>query len=118
MAFSRLANRISLAKASSLPTPVARPRIEAMDTTGTRLRRTSISGNACKPVGPGGIFAELFQRRQEVVVGEKEAVDGTVEYHDLDLLIPLDRRDDLAQLQRLLRAKDVHRRKVESDSPI
>jgi len=51
-------NRISLAKASSLPTPVARPRIEAMDTTGTRLRRTSISGNACKPVGPGGIFAD------------------------------------------------------------
>ena len=34
IAFSRLARRMSLASASSLPTPVARPRIEAMDATG------------------------------------------------------------------------------------
>ena len=77
-----------------------------------------MSGKACKPVGPGGIFAELFERRQEVVVGEKEPVDGTVEYDDLHLLIFLDRRDDFVQFNRLLRAKDVHRRKVESDPPV
>ena len=46
IAFSRLARRMSLASASSLPTPVARPRIEAMDATGARLRRASMSGSA------------------------------------------------------------------------
>ena len=35
---------MSQASESSLPTPVARPRMEAIDTTGARLRRTSISG--------------------------------------------------------------------------
>src|ERR1700720_1253689 len=45
-AFSRLAKRMSLARDSSLPTPVARPRIDTIDTTGARLRRTSMSGNA------------------------------------------------------------------------
>ncbi|MNN01628.1 hypothetical protein D3C81_1142530 [compost metagenome] len=54
-AFSRLANRMSQASASSLPTPVARPRIDAMDTTGARLRRTSMSGNGGMPVGPGAM---------------------------------------------------------------
>jgi hypothetical protein len=38
---------------SSLPTPVARPRIETIDTTGARLRRTSMSGNVGRPVAPG-----------------------------------------------------------------
>ena len=44
---------LRLASASSLPTPVARPRIEAIDTTGARLMRTSASGSCCRPVGPG-----------------------------------------------------------------
>src|SRR3989475_5320742 len=47
MAFSRLAKRMSQARASSLPIPVARPRIDAIDTTGARLRRTSVSGHGC-----------------------------------------------------------------------
>ena len=54
MAFSRLAKRMSHARANSLPTPVARPRIDAIDATGARLRRTSTSGRDCKPVDPGG----------------------------------------------------------------
>ena len=33
-------------------------RIEAIDTTGARLRRTSMSGSACSPVGPGGMLME------------------------------------------------------------
>src|ERR1700722_1281954 len=57
-ALSRLANRMSLASASSLPTPVALPRIEAMETTGARLRRASISGSAWRPVRPGGMRVE------------------------------------------------------------
>ena len=37
MAFSRAANRMSHASASSLPAPRARPRIFAIDTTGSSL---------------------------------------------------------------------------------
>jgi len=40
--FSRLAKRISLARASSLPTPVARPRIETIDTTGARPLKSDL----------------------------------------------------------------------------
>jgi hypothetical protein len=54
-AFSRLAKRMSHARESSLPTPVARPRIDTIDTTGERLRRTSISGSGGRPVGPFGM---------------------------------------------------------------
>jgi hypothetical protein len=39
IAFSQLAKRMSLPSASSLPTPVARPLIEAMDATGARHRQ-------------------------------------------------------------------------------
>src|SRR5262249_14395702 len=47
------------------PTPVARPRIDAIDTTGARLRRTSISGRGCKLVGPGGrlVVSSGFARK-------------------------------------------------------
>ena len=49
----------------SLPTPVARPRIDAIDTTGARLRRTSMPGRGCKPVGPGGrlVVSSSFARK-------------------------------------------------------
>ena len=65
MAFSRLAKRMSLASASSLPTPVARPRIITIDTTGARLKRASMSGSACKPVRPTGrrVESSSFARK-------------------------------------------------------
>ncbi|MNF16181.1 hypothetical protein D3C80_2190960 [compost metagenome] len=50
-----LAKRISLASASSLPTPEARPLIIAMETTGDLLRRTNMSGRGGRPVFPLGI---------------------------------------------------------------
>src|SRR6202011_4852730 len=50
--FSREANRRSQASTNSLPAPRARPRIEAMLTTGTRARRTRTSIQADSPVGP------------------------------------------------------------------
>jgi hypothetical protein len=39
MAFSRLAKLISQARVISLPLPVARPRMRAMEATGRRVRR-------------------------------------------------------------------------------
>ena len=51
-------------------------------------------------------------------MGEKEAVDGTVKYDHLHLLVVLDRRDDLVQLGQFLRAEDVDRRKVKCHPPV
>src|SRR5437016_5559212 len=51
-ASSRLAKLMSHARAISLPFPVARPRIKAIDTKGARVRRTRMSGHASRPVGP------------------------------------------------------------------
>jgi len=43
IAFSRLAKRMSQARANSLPTPVARPRIDAIDTTGPLINSRASS---------------------------------------------------------------------------
>ena len=76
---------MSLASASSLPTPVARPRIEAIETTGARLSRTSMSGSCCSPVRPGGKPRRLLEPGDEVVVRQEESVDGAVEDDHLDV---------------------------------
>ena len=117
-AFSRLAKRMSLASASSLPTPVARPRIEAIETTGARLSRTSMSGSCCSPVGPAGSRVVSSSLGDQVVVGQEESVDGAVEDHDLDVVVLLQRRDDLVELRDGLRAEDVERRMVERHPPV
>jgi hypothetical protein len=54
MAFSRLAKLMSQASVISLPLPVARPRMRAMDATGKRVRRARKSGQGGKPVVPSG----------------------------------------------------------------
>ncbi len=54
MVFSRLAKLMSQANVISLPLPVARPRMRAMEATGRRVRRTRKSGQGGKPVGPAG----------------------------------------------------------------
>jgi hypothetical protein len=83
MAFSRLARRISEARDSSLPTSVARPRIDTIDTTGERLRRTSISGSGGKPVRPGRLARSGFEGRHKVIVGQEEAGDSAVKHDGL-----------------------------------
>ena len=65
MAFSRLAKRISLASDSSLPTPVARPRIAAIDTTGARLRRASRSGKRLQARSAGGKLVVSLRASRE-----------------------------------------------------
>ena len=61
MAFSRLAKLISQAKVISLPLPVARPRMRAMEATGRRVRRTRKSGQGGKPVGPAGSGGQVLK---------------------------------------------------------
>jgi hypothetical protein len=46
---------MSHATMNSLPAPRARPRIDAMLTTGARISRAVESSQGCIPVGPGGI---------------------------------------------------------------
>ena len=55
MVFSRLAKLMSHARVISLPLPVARPRMSAMEVTGKRVRRARKSGQGGKPVGPSGM---------------------------------------------------------------
>ena len=49
---------------------------------------------------------------------DEEALDGAVEYDDLDPIIGLERGDDLIQLRNALRAEDVEGWVVESNTPI
>jgi hypothetical protein len=67
IAFSRLAKLMSQASVISLPLPVARPRIKAIDTTGARVNRTRKSGHGGRPVGPAGIEVKSssFARKSE-----------------------------------------------------
>jgi len=49
----------------------------------------------------------MDDRREEVIVRQEEALDGTVEDNNLDVRIRFERRDDLIQGRNGLRPKDV-----------
>jgi hypothetical protein len=75
-------------------------------------------GKRLQPGGACGKFRRLLERRDEVVVGEKEAVHGAAEHHDLDVLVALQRGDHFVELRDGLRPKDIQRRVVERHSPV
>jgi len=49
---------------------------------------------------------------------EKEALNSAVKDHDLELFVRFDCRDDLSELQYELRAHEIKRWVVESNSPV
>jgi hypothetical protein len=49
----------------------------------------------------------MDDRREEVIVRQEEALDGTVEDNNLDVRIRFERRDDFIQGRNGLRPKDV-----------
>src|SRR6266478_3487843 len=51
-------------------------------------------------------------------MNQKEAFNGTVKNHNLNLLVSLDCRDHLVYLRKHLGTEDVERRMVKRDSPI
>src|ERR1700741_4706191 len=108
MAFSRLAKRISQASDSSLPTPVARPRIEAMDTTGARLRRASMSGSGCRTGLSRRHAWIVFWLCEEIPVRYEKAFNCAIKDHHLYLLISFDFGDNLIQWGKILRAENAH----------
>src|SRR5882724_7589874 len=71
MALSRLAKRMSQASASSLPTPVARPRsaAEAYQHVGNRRQSRRAGQQACG----------VFKLGEKIVVRQEKAIDGAVE---------------------------------------
>ena len=118
IAFSRLAKLMSQARASSLPFPVARPRIMAIVAKGARVRRTRISGHEFESGGPLRYSGQILEFGEEIAVVEEESFDGAVEYHDLDLLVGLEGRHDLAKLENEFRAHQIQGRIVQRDPPI
>jgi hypothetical protein len=109
---------MSQASASSLPFPVARPRISAnRHERGARQAHEDVgpclkSGRALRDAG------QILEVREEVGVIEKEAVDGTFEDHHLHSLVVLERRDDLSDLHNEFRTHEAQRRVVEDDSTV
>src|ERR1700683_1174347 len=85
MVFSRLAKLMSQASVISLPLPVARPRISAMEATGKCARRTSKLAHA-----------RLLGR--EVGVIQEVVLDRAVEDHHPHLLVGLQRVHHLLEL--------------------
>src|SRR6516162_3606593 len=60
----------------------------------------------------------LLRLREKVVVRQEESIDGTVKHDNLDLLIRLERRDDLVELGNRFRAEDVERRVIKRHTPV
>jgi hypothetical protein len=115
IAFSRLAKLISQASASSLPFPVALPRISAIDTNGARQAHENVgpcleAGRTLRNAG------QILEIREEVGVIQTEAVDGTFDDDHLHFLVVLQRGDNLPDLRNEFRTHEVERRIVESDS--
>jgi hypothetical protein len=110
--------RMSLASASSLPTPVARPRIETMDTTGARLRRTRMSRKLRQARRAWRQINCVFRLCEKVIVRQEETLDGAVEDDDLYIIVGFECRDDLVQLRNGLGANDIQGRVVKRNAPV
>src|SRR6202020_2735270 len=76
-AFSRLAKHITQAKAISLPLPVARPRIAALDTH-ENVGPCFQAGRALRNTG------QIFERCRKIAVVQEESFDSAIENHDLE----------------------------------
>jgi hypothetical protein len=82
-AFSRLAKLMSQASASSLPFPVARPRISAIETNGGARQAHQDVGPCLEAGRTLRDAGQILELREEVRVIKKDAVDGTFEDHHL-----------------------------------
>ncbi|MGY4378357.1 hypothetical protein ACVWZ3_005996 [Bradyrhizobium sp. i1.3.6] len=109
---------MSLASASSLPTPVARPRIEGNGDDRRAAEAHQHVGQRLQAGRPGWNAKRVLKRRQEVVMRDEEAFDGAVEYDHLHVRIGLNRGDDVVEQRKVLWTEDVHRRHVEGDTPV
>jgi len=68
--------------------------------------------------GAWGKSRGILGLREEVVVRQEESIDGAVHDDNLDLLVSLERRDDLVELRYRFRAEDVERRVIKRHTPV
>ena len=97
-AFSRLAKLMSQASVISLPLPVARPRMRAMEATGDASQPHEKVRPRWQASGTGRQRGQVFELGQEIGVIQKVVVDRAVEDHDLNMLIGLESVDDFLEL--------------------
>jgi hypothetical protein len=86
---------MSLASASSLPTPVARPRIKRYR---YNRRTTQAHEHIRQRLQAGGAWrqaGQILEPRKEVVMSREETFNGAVKNHDFHVLVSLECRDDL-----------------------
>src|SRR5438270_5323219 len=107
IAFSRLAKRMSQAKASSLPTPVARPRIDAIEHGRGPAQAHQHIREGLQTCWSRWQTGCLFNFREEIVVSHEKSVDRAVEDDNFEILVGFDRGDDLVQLRNRFRSEDI-----------
>jgi hypothetical protein len=100
MVFSRLAKLMSHASVISLPLPVARPRMSAIEATG-KVRPCLQAGGALRYAG------QVLELGREIGVIQKVVLDRAVEDHHPDLLVGLQSVHDLLKLLDHFRAHHV-----------
>src|SRR6266436_558540 len=71
-----------------------------------------------QPCGSRRKTRQIVKFRKKIQVNQKEAFNGTVKNHHLNLLVSFECRDDIVHLWKHFRTEDVERRVVERDSPI
>src|SRR5882724_2634128 len=71
-----------------------------------------------QPCGSRRKTRQIVEVCKKIQVNQKEAFNGTIKNHHLNLLISFERRDDLVHLRKHLGTEDVERRVVKRDSPI
>jgi hypothetical protein len=110
---------MSDASDSSLPTPVARPPAYFDDRHDRHLTQANQHIGQRRQTGLARRHTRrCFQRRHKIVVRQEEAIDGTIEHHDLQIRIIFYLRDHAVQLRYRFRSKDIEWRMVDRDAPI
>src|SRR6266446_6163756 len=71
-----------------------------------------------RPSGSRRKTRQIIEFCKKIQMNQKEAFDGTVKNHHLNLLVSFECRDDLVHLRKHLGTEDVERRVVKRDSPI
>jgi hypothetical protein len=70
------------------------------------------------PAEAAGQTCCVFEICEQVIVRQKEALDGTVENNNLYMLISFECGDNLIQLRNGLRSEDIQGRVIKRNSPV
>src|SRR5713226_7182699 len=71
-----------------------------------------------QPCGSRRETRQIVKVCKKIQMNQKEAFNGTIKNHHLNLLVSFECRDDLVHLRKHLGTEDIERRVVKRDSPI